>query len=53
MQKILMNCFFFIIEFCSNKKLFIDKFRDQRKKIKDQVFLNEKGFDKIINTIKN
>ena len=43
----------YIGEFCSDKNLFIDKFKDQRKKIKDLVFLNEKGFDKIINTIKN
>ena len=43
----------FIAEFCSDKKLFNDKFKDQRKKIKNQVFLSEEGFDNIINTIKN
>ena len=43
----------YIGEFCSDKNLFIDKFKDKRKKIKDLVFLNEKGFDKIINRIKN
>ena len=43
----------YILEFCSDKKLFNDKFKDQRRRIKNQVFLREEGFDKIINTIKN
>ena len=43
----------YIAEFCSDKKFFNDKFKDQRRRIKNQVFLSEEGFDKIINAIKN
>ena len=41
-----------IIAFCSNKKLFNDKFKNKRNMIKNQVFLSDNGIDKIINLIK-
>ena len=43
----------YIIEFSYEKKLFTDKFKKERKQIKDQVFLDEEGFNKIIEIIKN
>ncbi len=43
----------YIIEYSSQKKLFIDKFKEERKRIKNLVFLNEEGFDRIIEIIKN
>lgn len=42
----------YIIEFSYEKKLFTDKFKKERKQIKDQVFLDEEGFNKIIEIIK-
>jgi CDP-glycerol glycerophosphotransferase len=41
-----------MIEFCSNKVLFNNKFKDKREVIKNQVFLKDNGIEKIINLIK-
>jgi len=41
----------YIIEFNSNKKLFNDKFKNQRNVVKNQVFLRDVGIEKIINLI--
>ncbi len=43
----------YILEYSFKRKLFIEKFQEERKRIKNQVFLNEEGFDKIIEIIKN
>ena len=43
----------YIVEYSLKKKIFTDKFREERKRIKNQVFLNEEGFNKIIEIIKN
>lgn len=42
-----------ILEFCSHKKLFNDKFKSKREIIKNQVFLSDDGIEKIINLIKS
>ena len=42
----------FIIKFNSNKKLFNNRFKNQRNRVKNQVFQNDTGIEKIINLIK-
>ena len=42
----------FIIEYCTDKTLFTNKFRDRRKQIKNQVFMKDNRIENIINIIK-